>query len=165
MMSGPPPLRRAQPIPLIGRGRQYWWVAVVVLAVGTPFFFGLWINWREYERHWTMIWDPDRGDFIETAEPLPWHESCNQPSIHYWDEYRRPGHVLVYRRIWYFKAGQANPSRSTSGPMSRSSPRPTPHGHWQTVHVDADLPSEHQWYWYGEEISEGEWHLRMDSRR
>lgn len=35
------------------------------------------------------------------------------------------------------------------------------HGHWHsTVFSDSGMRSGDDWYWYGERISEGEWHLR-----
>jgi len=39
------------------------------------------------------------------------------------------------------------------------------HGHWQsfTLMSGDDMTKDHsedEWYWYGEQISEGEWHLR-----
>ena len=52
---------------------------------------------------------------------------------------------------------------SGEGPMSASG---KPHGEWENQDLRAgwwDLPGRGEsktWYWYGEEITEGEWHLR-----
>lgn len=43
------------------------------------------------------------------------------------------------------------------GPMAGET---KPHGHWTAVSGNLSTPVTHQWYWYGAEISEGEWHLR-----
>lgn len=46
---------------------------------------------------------------------------------------------------------------SLNGPVSSSGKR---HGKW--TYYNGDSYVEHSWYWYGEEVSEGEWHKLND---
>lgn len=68
------------------------------------------------------------------------------------------GSVPVRRRIEF--GGDA--FKNAEGPLSESGKL---HGHW-VVNVldnsdeDLNLETVHGWFWYGEEITEGEWHLR-----
>jgi hypothetical protein len=45
----------------------------------------------------------------------------------------------------------------TSGPLSASG---KPHGEWKNLGIGVGAFKSREWYWYGEEITEGEWHLR-----
>ncbi|GAB5404575.1 MAG: hypothetical protein Aurels2KO_28060 [Aureliella sp.] len=44
-----------------------------------------------------------------------------------------------------------------NGPMTESG---KPHGQWETLYFEPELDSESRFYWYGEEVTEGEFHLR-----
>lgn len=45
---------------------------------------------------------------------------------------------------------------TASGPVSESG---KPHGEWSVR--DGGLYSQPKWYWYGEEVTEGEWHEKQ----
>ncbi|MCE9526745.1 MAG: hypothetical protein K8R36_11905 [Planctomycetales bacterium] len=47
-------------------------------------------------------------------------------------------------------------TQTLSGSVSASG---KPHGEWHTLSM-RDFSTQSSWFWYGEEISEGEWHLR-----
>jgi hypothetical protein len=64
------------------------------------------------------------------------------------DTYTRWGGTQTYRWILFKDAG------SMRGPMTASG---KPHGEWEHF---TGLRVDHVWYWYGQEITEGEWHLR-----
>lgn len=70
----------------------------------------------------------------------------NKDGINYFDFYTRSGQIYD-RTIW-------SKDFMHSGPMAGNT---KPHGEWD---IRDDLKFSKRWYWYGEEISEGEWHLR-----
>lgn len=68
-------------------------------------------------------------------------------------------------RVWddrhltrYYSTKDADGTLQTvaEGPMSESG---RPHGEWTIIYPSLE-ESTQQWYWYGEPITEGEWHLR-----
>lgn len=59
--------------------------------------------------------------------------------------------VPIYER----QLSRHGPFAYAEGPLSASGVR---HGEW-TIHV-AGLPRERVWYWYGERVTEGDWHRR-----
>ncbi len=74
----------------------------------------------------------------------------NEQGTKYVDTYHRFSRNLVHR--WLFPAGGG----SSDGPMAGEG-TPKPHGMW--THL-GNGGIEYTFYWYGEEVSEGEWHLR-----
>jgi len=71
----------------------------------------------------------------------------------------RGGHRPVYKRIYSDVAHVDDAWLAMEGGYSESG---RPHGKWETVTFlrGADTTVKDEWFWYGEEISEGEWHLR-----
>ena len=57
--------------------------------------------------------------------------------------------------------GKHLPNWSAEGPMTATN---TPHGCWTEIagmyDKENDCQVTHPWYWYGEKVTEGEWHLR-----
>lgn len=74
------------------------------------------------------------------------------------DRYTRWGGRHYYRHLNIPVEGSSL-GISTSGPMSASG---KPHGEWEQFDWSKRGSDYHQrvWFWYGDEISEGEWHLR-----
>jgi len=68
------------------------------------------------------------------------------------DSYTRSGQHF-YRHIWWKSIGSG--LDSDRGPMAGSPPKP--HGEWKGFH---SLESTTTYYWYGEKVSQGEWHIR-----
>lgn len=56
---------------------------------------------------------------------------------------------MKHRWVRFASGGSAEGDFSESGKQ---------HGQW--TYVDDDWKVTHTWYWYGEEITEGEWYLR-----
>lgn len=69
--------------------------------------------------------------------------------------------ALVFRDITIYESDDQMPdgktrSLTTSGPMAGTG---KPHGEWSVVYW-GPFRSETKFFWFGEEVSEGEWHLR-----
>lgn len=64
---------------------------------------------------------------------------------------------LIYQKIIFHRDGDYKERFEVEGPLSPSGKR---HGEWKTHFWDWHLKDTSQFYWYGDEISEGEWHLR-----
>jgi len=92
--------------------------------------------------------------YFDTYEST-WHNE----NVRFTDTYSRWGGNLVYRDLDIFEneARQGLPVFSEEGPMAGTG---RPHGEWKVMIWKPDLRSETQFYWYGEEIDEGEWYLR-----
>lgn len=116
------------------------WYALVPLMLLVIF---TWSRFDYQEHHWTNEEDP---------EDQQWEYTDLQ--------YRNADHPFfrkMYR--WGGKDGDYI-SMSMSGPMSDSGKL---HGHWETsiwLRGDGRHRNTDEWYWYGEVVSEGEWHLR-----
>jgi len=148
--------------------RNHLWAAFIfgmIVALVTP-----WLIWRsvfgEYEHRWIKVWDPAELEFKETRKPLHSGDICEEPYVLYIDRYRRWDDSIVHREIRFYPAGSFYdwpwPTIETYGPMTRSGKR---HGHWVIRRYDEKdvlLLREvvDEWFWYGEPVSEGEWHLR-----
>jgi hypothetical protein len=80
-------------------------------------------------------------------------------SSSYVDTYRRGEEKPAYR--WLRQDMSWPDGRSTSfiseGPMAGEG---KPHGKWEQHNRKVRGPEEVTFFWYGDEISEGEWHLR-----
>lgn len=86
--------------------------------------------------------------------------------VHRWEKQADDGSRLIYydwkrRGEWepyyrdFLKSYPDGTHYSTEGGFSDSGKQ---HGEWRSYTSGVGI--EHQWYWYGEPISEGEWHLR-----
>ena len=93
----------------------------------------VWWGWHQYGEIYQVQWESNDGECL------------------YHDTYRRGG-AHIYR--WM---NNKRWDEFLEGAMSGKPPRL--HGHWKTVSF---LPYKHtdNWYWYGEEITQGEWELR-----
>jgi hypothetical protein len=92
--------------------------------------------------------------YFDTYERT-WHND----NVRFRDTYSRWGGNLVYRDLEIFEndARQGLPVVSEEGPMAGTG---RPHGAWEVTIRKPDLRIKTQFYWYGEEIEEGEWYLR-----
>lgn len=93
----------------------------------------LWISWKVTSDFYIETWTNTFGDQVE-------------------DRFRAWGNVHIRRDVSF-----SDRSGSMSGPMS---PSGKPHGAWVVTYLELGKPDEQIWYWYGDRISEGEWHLR-----
>jgi hypothetical protein len=105
-------------------------------------------TWEEVQRHWTdkeikRLWTVEYKGL--------------QRQI-YKDTYRRWGRVLIYKEYSFFEPGEFGAFAWAEGPVSRGNI----HGEWKWFEQDGSGGYEERgkWYWYGDEITEGEWHLR-----
>jgi hypothetical protein len=92
------------------------------------------------------------------------HKWTSERGVQYLD-YGAPG-AAVHRRVsWVDLDSTGSPLRANvnAGPMAGET---KPHGRWiEAVARIGQWPERTvQFYWYGEPISEGEWHLRNDRR-
>lgn len=123
--------------------RIRWLEAIVIaLSVGIGWFNDFYIR----------TWTKKAGEY-DTFETV------------FEDQYRRFGSHLFYRKIEVRKPGSYLVWRSSEGPMTETN---KPHGKWswKWTNWDGDfLASENRdsgidFFWYGEKVTEGEWHLR-----
>ncbi len=132
------------------------WLYVPIASTATLILVTV-FGWHDqYTVHWTSVWDPEKLEYVQTEEPLGWAEECDQPLIRYRDTYFRWRKTTSYREMRYREDDSSGLDDTHKGPRSESG---KPHGQWHSVSWDP-FHSEDEWYWYGEEISEGEWHLR-----
>ncbi len=102
------------------------------------------------------------GGYFTTADGVACNgiASCKNYSTTYHDTYARWSGHQTYRRMWGDDAlGQLRDS--AEGPMCGDPPRL--HGRWTYSyfgHNPFSFREEHEFYWYGEKVSQGEWHLR-----
>ncbi len=105
-----------------------------------------------YEDKWT-----------NTEDNTPWDEEDDAITRYsYRDTCSRWTGKMTHRRLSVrrYKNGEGTSWTVVSGPMSDSGKC---HGKWKTLFLrplDFGNPAKTEWYWYGEKISEGEWHLR-----
>jgi hypothetical protein len=113
------------------------------------------IHWANGStRIWYSVWDSDRLEYVEKDLP-----DRNARYVQYIDWRTWPGDSIYYRHFWIHDPNRATVYRE--GPMSASN---KPHGQWTEKDLDAHPPERLRWYWYGEEITEGEWHIRADRK-
>ncbi len=112
--------------------------AVSVLAAIACAWF-----WGQYDysmNFWTKARDGYKSNYLDYT-----YRGASQP---------------FYRHYWSDKDGH---TYGAEGAFSESGKQ---HGKWRIE--DTSLPIKDwfydQWFWYGEEVSEGEWHLRSDKR-
>ncbi|MEX0938206.1 MAG: hypothetical protein WDZ59_10145 [Pirellulales bacterium] len=92
-------------------------------------------------------------DWWESSDTMK-HE-YDGGSTRYFDTYSRATGAITHRTMTV-NDEDGGSLYNFSGPMSPSN---KPHGHWEHLNWDT-LKLTDRWYWYGEEITEGEWHLR-----
>ncbi len=81
------------------------------------------------------------------------------------DTYKRWSDQFVYRKFSVYDSPKAAQQArfvglgevSAKGPMAGTG---KPHGSWEYTQWKPKWQVETKFYWYGEEVSEGEWHLR-----
>lgn len=109
---------------------------VIVGGIATAFLLVfLWGRVDRYSEHWVDDEGPGRASFTD------WR----------W----RSGGDIYYRAAWV--SDDNGLSYIAEGPMSASHKQ---HGEWDYEFFGDEHRSEKKWYWYGERITEGEWHLR-----
>ncbi len=74
--------------------------------------------------------------------------------------YTRFGEKPLYKTVW-MRNERGGWESTFEGPTSSDSGKP--HGRWHFL-SHSPLYSEDTWYWYGEEVTEGEWQLRNRRR-
>ncbi len=129
------------------------YVAVVCVAVSAAYIVQN--HWRRWRRAvWVatlfvtplLIW----GYYKTATYAVIWESESND--ARYVDTYTRERRIV--ERLILFHSGSiwiASGGFSDSGKL---------HGKWSYLMRDGGLAEESVWYWYGEEVSEGEWHLR-----
>ena len=122
-------------------------IAAVMFTYGT--FDG-------YESVWTSVkQEPGRSD-LQMEGDHGWDSDLKGHfRTVYRDSRQRWGGSIYWRELDSHDADGHTVSTS-QGPMTETN---KPHGHWRT-HNWSDFKRQHEWYWYGELITEGEWHLR-----
>ena len=100
------------------------------------------------------------GAFSLSRYVIPDIRTFEQNDVSYTDYYTGWGKTHYYRE---FKHGDL--PGSNEGGLTRSeggmSETGKPHGKWETSFLGTGRFDRHTtWYWYGEVIDEGEWHLR-----
>ncbi len=139
-----------------------WWFffaaapTLSVVAIG----FHAWTD--TYVVHWDAINDPDALTWIGVTNShyQDGSETSIWPLVRYHDTHVRWGgtkHPLYRRAECFSDASNLESSWAVlSGPMSPSGKL---HGQW-TMTLFGHPEDTAAWFWYGEEITEGEWHLR-----
>lgn len=128
--------------------RQSWRTFAVALGASSAVALAILVPFDRC----TVWWE-------NTIDATPWNETDSVfETIYYTDTRLRWQGDILYRelRTVRFSKDENALSLYAAGPMSASHKQ---HGHW-TSHTYDDFPPTHTWYWYGEEITEGEWHLR-----
>lgn len=116
-----------------------------------------------YEIRWSTIWDDEKFDYVKTAEPISFFDQPGRPYLNYFDTCKRWSGEITYRKMHAYEGDNVEilMTLSMQGPMSASG---KPHGHWKQLSGTpsdwSTYKTENKWFWYGEEISEGEWHTR-----
>lgn len=89
---------------------------------------------------------------------IPSVDEWKSGSMRYTDYRTGFGNKIYYREV---SSHDNDISWISKGPMSESEKQ---HGMWETTafgkNIFVDYHHETKWHWYGEEVTEGEWHLR-----
>lgn len=116
-------------------GAQWlFWASVSVGLVAAC----VWYRFDVYCTSWTHV---EHDDELESS---------------YEDWIYRASGEHSYRKHWMTKRGEFLREYSAEGPFVGTGKQ---HGHWTSFTWEG-RKLEHLWYWYGEKITEGEWHLR-----
>ena len=85
----------------------------------------------------------------------------------YRDTYTRWSHRHIRRKLQSYKSANSigafeSLEYTEEGPIAGTG---KPHGEWETVVWNPSFDVQHTFYWYGESVSEGEWHLRNSNHK
>jgi len=114
------------------------------------------------EIEWWMIEDPQTFKWRRIEGMIEVNKEYQKfDRTRYRETWRNRPATILYLHVDFWPAGKkVLPKWWAHGPMSPSGKR---HGEWTFFfHGDDDTPPRlmASWYWYGEQISEGDWHLR-----
>jgi len=130
-------------------GRAWYLLPVVVLT----FTYG---NFDGYESVWTKVEKGSGEPGWELEGDHGWDSDLKEHDrTVYHDARWRWSDEIYWRELTVWNAA-GNERYTSRGPMTASN---KPHGHW-TGFLWSDFKTQNHWYWYGDEITEGEWHLR-----
>ena len=115
-----------------------------------------------YEYTWALVDDDGTGKRkeVQIKNHLEEKRYWKEGTTFFTDTCRRSDQAVIYRKTETPLNDQWPNSVTMEGPMSEGG---KPHGHWKVGIFDLEtreFKNLHRWYWYGEEISEGTWHLR-----
>lgn len=142
--------------------------AVPLLSYPCIAFVGAGITAR-CTRKYTWRWTKLTGILLTVTAVYLWgrYDTYNSEWVHdnvrYTDTYKRWGGQHIYRVLHAFETPEAAaewrgiPNWSARGPITETG---KVHGKWSYTYWKPDFHIETKFFWYGEEISEGEWHLR-----
>lgn len=131
---------------------QWFLGSLSVVAFVTILFRGTIKNYsklRKIDWRWGIIpgvlcaiWYHSQGIYYERWE---------KDGVEYLDTYSRSGRKHIYRTIWF--TDESSPYRWAEGGISESGKL---HGKWEFTLRNFKTVSH--WYFYGEEVTEAEWH-------
>jgi hypothetical protein len=130
-----------------------YWIVVPVVCLG----FYLYARVDSYEVDWLEVHRTSMPDYqIHSFDrPKVRERIAGHSYTRFTDSHRRWGGAIYWRDINSYDQNHEM-LYHTAGAMSASN---KPHGEWNGY--DFSYKEEiNSWYWYGEKISEGEWHLR-----
>lgn len=129
-----------------------WWslefASIIELCVAGAWFFGT-------KTKWSIKYFICAGIAIGFSIGIWRHQTAtyrdrwSKGDVLYSDKYNR--HEEIVYRFW------SEDGTRSEGPMTSTH---KPHGYWETVHIGDSIIELDRWYWYGDEVSEGEWNLR-----
>lgn len=140
-------------------GNELAWFGAYGCIVGACFIGATWIERRRLRkrRTWWACAAAAAAALISldhfTATYI--QRWTSDTGTNFADSYNRSREIF-WRRLEEPVEGQFMPAWSSEGPMV---PSVKPHGHWKTTTWNP-FDVQHQWYWYGDEVSEGEFVLR-----
>lgn len=135
--------------------------AVLALAIYAPFD-------RYTVRSWA-VWDEQNLELTFMPGPIPWSDPVPEHGcVIRYETYRRWTDGPIYRKAVSYESstgslrgyGWSRPLMITEGPTS---PGGQCHGRWVITFHGPETETEASvltWHWYGEKISEAEWHAR-----
>lgn len=138
-----------------------WITLMVGVAVSVILVFAYGSTDR-YVSRWSSLYEPLQGRHVGRPVRFTGLDRYTHSHIVYRDIYTRwTGRILHRSMSYYAGDGSMLPILDQSGPMS---PGWNPHGEWVMQYYAPSFKNERSWYWYGENISEGEWYLRSKER-
>jgi hypothetical protein len=142
-----------------------WWkekpLKVKLLAIGGGLLLTALVYYRffaTYEKVWSIVTNPKTAEEIRVegySYMVPGKPYQGWPAQQFTATRRRWDDSLVYLKVLLFDENE-HLTGWAAGPLTKNGKL---HGEQTTVIVSPYLVT-HTWHWYGEEISEGEWHLR-----
>jgi hypothetical protein len=150
---------------------------LILLHYGALLLFAYWMTWLaiwEWLPSWHNTWKVKTAAVVAAVacacawwyydySIMEWRtrSKADANEIVYFTDYGWRGTATpFYRKI---RVGEYPHAYLAEGALTESSKR---HGPWKTTDwpEGGHLHVSDEWYWYGEEITEGEWHLRNDKR-